>query len=378
MNTGINERLLGELMTECSDVFCKLDLMAATTLLVISFLCMILFYQEWKRQKRTKNEQYIPYALMLLYLLLFISTAMIIFSNFFVEEPLFNILRDTKAYFIAVVLVSSTGLGIIVYIAERITRLNKYHFFLICYIIYMCLLIGLSLAGVSVFNVIFIIGEFPFYFLIGAFIYKLIWKTSGEIRKKMIIVLVGSSLFIIVFIQMIILILSAEFELMLRMKALLLLGSILTGYGFYSIPSFTEFDWDKKLRHLYVLNKDGLCLYQYPFRESIADQDLLGGSLMAIQGLMKEMIQTDKSLKVIDHEDTKLIFKQSDHAVVVMIADDDLYIIHHKLEQLLREFEMLFGQAMEKWVGNLSLFEPLHPIILRIFEIKQPKKMDQL
>ena len=158
----------------------------------------------------------------------------------------------------------------------------------------------------------------------------------------------------------------------LFLPLIIILAGLLTAL-LYSIPSFTEFDWDKKLRHLYILNKDGLCLYQYPFRESITDEDLLGGSLMAIQGLMQEMIQTDKSLKTIDHEDTKLIFKQSNHAIAVMIADEDLYVIHHKVEQLMNQFELLFGVTMENWIGDLSTFKPLGPIIAKIFEVDVEK-----
>ncbi|MFX1298356.1 MAG: hypothetical protein ACFFD2_26315 [Promethearchaeota archaeon] len=354
------------------DALYNLNLMIATTLLVVAFICTILFYQEWKKQKRTENEQYIPYALMILYLLLFIGIAMIIHSNFFTEATILTFLMETKVYFIGVVIISSIVIGILIYIAERIARKNTKHFFLIYFIFFSALLIFFSIKGIAIFRGIFFLGSIPFWFLIGSFIYRLIWKTSGEIRKKMVLVVIGFGLFIMIFTQAIILILRNEFEILLRMKAVLLIAATLTGYGFYTIPSFTEFDWPEKIRHLYIVNpKGGVCLFHQAFKAEFIDQDLFGGSLIAIQSLMQEMIQSDKMLKVIDHEDAKILFEKSPHAFAIMVADEDLYVIHQKLEQLLKEFEHLFSLTMEHWTGNLELFQPLQPIINRIFEIKE-------
>jgi len=195
----------------------------------------------------------------------------------------------------------------------------------------------------------------------------------------MILVILGFGLFDMMVVQEIWYLLQNDFDVVFGLKNVVLIASILVGYGFWSVPSFTEFDWREKIRQLYILSPEGLCLFQQTIRiESVADKDLLGGSLMAVQSLMKEMIQSDQSLQVIDHGDAKIIFEQSPHAVVIMIADEDLYIVHHKLQQLLKEFEVLFGDVMYRWSGNLDLFKPFQPIVNKIFELKSevisPKK----
>jgi hypothetical protein len=309
---------------------------------------------------------------MLLYSFLALVSVLLIYSNFFADSSIVSLLEDTKIYYIAVVIVSVTVIGIIVFIAERIIRKNTKHIFFIYFLCFSTMLIVFNIFDVALFRGIYFIGSIPLIILTILFVYKLLWKTSGEIQRKMILVVIGSGLFILIFTQMVILILRNEFELVLRMKALILIASVLLGYGFYTIPSFTEFDWDKKIRHLYILNKNGLCILQQPFkRKSLADEDLFGGSLIGIQSLIGEIIQSDKALKVIDHADAKIIFEQSPNAIAIMVSDEDLYVVHFKLQQLLKEFDLLFGPLMISWNGDLSLFKPLQPIIKKIFEIKE-------
>ena len=90
------------------DPLMNLDLMMATTLIITAIYSTILFFREWRRQKRSENEQYIPYALMLLYLLLSVSASMIVYSNFFVSTEIHDLLIDTKIYYIGVVVTSVT------------------------------------------------------------------------------------------------------------------------------------------------------------------------------------------------------------------------------------------------------------------------------
>ncbi len=350
--------------------------MIATAILIVTFLFSILFYQEWRKQKRSKNEQFIPLALALFFAFLFVSSLMTTFSNFFAEDTLLNLLANTRIYFRFVVAFIIIVGGIIIFIAERIVRMNLHlntrHLFLIYYLAFTIALFVLISLDIDVFFGANFVFSTPLFVLIGLFTYTLLIKTSGAIRKRMVLVLVGFGLFDMMVVQEIWYLLQNDFGVVLGLKNGVLIASILAGFGFYTIPSFTEFDWNKKIRQLYILDPNGLCLFQQTIRsESVADKDLLGGSLMAVQSLMKEMIKSEKSLQVIDHGDAKIIFKQSFHAVAIMIADEDLYVVHNKLQQLLKEFELLFGNLMYRWSGNLDLFKPLQPVVNKIFELKE-------
>jgi hypothetical protein len=162
----------------------------------------------------------------------------------------------------------------------------------------------------------------------------------------------------------------ANYYIPLEIKALLLFAITLVGWGFYTIPSFTEFDWKDKIQSLYLLNQSGICLYNHDFQpaSSVTDEDLFGGGLMAMQSLIQELIQSEKGLNVIDHQEVKIIFLQSANAIAVLISEEDLYIGRQKIQQFLKEFELLYGEIMKDWVGDLHIFKPLTPIVNRIFE----------
>ncbi|MHA1264832.1 MAG: hypothetical protein ACTSRS_06305 [Candidatus Helarchaeota archaeon] len=70
------------------DVDSNLNLMVTSFQLIIAIIFAILFYQEWRKQKRAKNEQYIPLALSLMFAMVTIGSFLIINSNFFISESL--------------------------------------------------------------------------------------------------------------------------------------------------------------------------------------------------------------------------------------------------------------------------------------------------
>jgi len=366
-----------------SDLLYNLNLVVSSVLLTVSVLFVLLFYKEWRRQARTKNEQYIPLAMMVLYLFLTIGIFMMMNSNYFIDPAIFQTYIESGAYFYLILFACVIIIGIFVYIAERIIPKKTKHIFLIYFSFlavsfYIFKIIDIPFIG---FYVILLI---PIGVLMGVFAYYLIWKSSGQIRQKMFIVTVGYVTFILAIVLFIRFILVSEFIepfdpiryfIPLENKVLVLIAAMLTGIGFLSIPSFTEFNWREKIRQLYLVNPQGICVFQYAFKssmksDSIRDEDLFSGGIFAIQSLMQEMINSDKTLSVIDHKDAKIIFEQSPHANVMMIADENLYIIHFKLQQLLKQFELLFGELMKDWNGDLNLFKPLQAIIKNIFEIK--------
>ncbi|MFX1298355.1 MAG: hypothetical protein ACFFD2_26310 [Promethearchaeota archaeon] len=362
------------------DVIYNLNIVVSSVLVTVAILFALLFYKEWKKQKRTENEQYIPLALMLFYGGISVGFIMMTNSNFFIDPELFALYLQVKSYQFTVLTACVFTIGIFVYIAERIIRINTKHIFLIYFCIIAALFYLFKIYDIPNLEY-YIILLIPIGILISLFAYHLIWKSSGQIRQKMLIVTVGYITFIVAIVLVVRFILFIEytvpFELNkyvipLEVKSLVLLASILAGYGFYAIPSFTEFDWKDKINSLYLISSSGICLFQQNFKSvHIKDEDLFGGGLVAMQALIQEMIQSDKALRVIDHEDLKIIFERSflSKVLVIMIAEEDLFTVHEKLQQFLKEFDLLFGDVIQEWRGDLNIFKPLEPIVNRIFEL---------
>ncbi|TFF90094.1 MAG: hypothetical protein EU548_04745 [Promethearchaeota archaeon] len=352
------------------DIITNLHIVISSIQLTVTLLFVFLFYNEWRKQKRTKNEQYIPLALMIGYLLLSIGFFMLINSNYLFGSLYLDLLLEIGTYFNLMLGACIVVIGIFVFVAERILKIKHYFMiYLLAIGIAFFLLISLDIPYKFI---IYIILVSPISILVFLFRFRLIKRTSGKIRQKMSIAVIGYTGAIISVLFIIQVILEKNPVIPLETKILTLISSIIFGYGFYTIPSFSEFDWETKIRHLYLLTPEGICLFQHSFKaRSIRDDDLFGGSLMAIQNILKDMMQSDKNLSVIDHQDAKIIFKQSKSIIAIMVADQELYIVDRKLEQLLNEFELSFGEMMKDWSGNVSLFQSLKYNVSKIFELKE-------
>ena len=54
-----------------------------------------------------------------------------------------------------------------------------------------------------------------------------------------------------------------------------------------------------------------------------------------------------------------------------MVVDEDLYVIRHKLKELVKGFDLIFGEIMkEEWSGEIHIFRSLQPLVNRLFQIE--------
>jgi len=131
----------------------------------------------------------------------------------------------------------------------------------------------------------------------------------------------------------------------------ILLVGIFMGYIFVSFESFIEPDWSKKLNHLFIIGRNGVNLFDYSFvhAENEPDPDLITASLSGIKELMASIIRSKNFVRVVDHQDLKLIFEYGKHATLALITTENLHIFHLKLANLRRLFEDFFQEILPKW-----------------------------
>jgi len=141
-----------------------------------------------------------------------------------------------------------------------------------------------------------------------------------------------------------------------------------------STPASEELEWYKEIVHLYVINNSGIFIVDFPFKEGLEyDPDLFSGGISGIKTILQEMIKSQQSLKIIDHEDLKLIFEYGQNFFVVLISQKDLKILRTKLKALTGEIERVFREVLADWSGNLDVFKPINTMIKNIF-LKDVKK----
>ncbi|UCC20701.1 MAG: hypothetical protein JSV62_05295 [Promethearchaeota archaeon] len=128
-------------------------------------------------------------------------------------------------------------------------------------------------------------------------------------------------------------------------------------------------NWEKSLKNLFVLTKDGLSLYEYSFGVEIQDPALISAMISALTNFVREATGSKKSLRTIDQEDKKVILYHGNHTITALTSEKDLPIIHKRIKKFSETFEQEFGIQLKKWTGETSVFKGAEVIVNKNFPI---------
>jgi len=160
---------------------------------------------------------------------------------------------------------------------------------------------------------------------------------------------------------------------------IILLISIITGLSVIVIPSARKYirqrNWEKSLRNLFVLSKEGVNMYNYTFGIEIQKPELISGMISALTTFMKEATGSQQELRTIDQEDKKVIIYTGTHSRVALVCDKDLPIIHKRVKRLSEEFEAKYGKRLVNWSGEISMFKDAEPIVMKYFPVSMEQKI---
>jgi len=110
--------------------------------------------------------------------------------------------------------------------------------------------------------------------------------------------------------------------------------ALIVGIALAAIPAaflsrrfIMQRNWQKSLKNLFVLTKDGLSLYEYSFGIEIQDPALISGMIAALTNFVREATGSKKALRTVDQEDKKVILYHGDYTTVALLGEKDLPII---------------------------------------------------
>ena len=123
------------------------------------------------------------------------------------------------------------------------------------------------------------------------------------------------------------------------------------------------------MRELFIISPSGATLFHYSFVEQTDSQvpDLISSGLTGVKAIMSEMVQSQQDLKVVDHQDIKILFEYGTHSTIALIAYENLNIFHSKLALLTSRFENLFDDVLSQWNGDVDVFRPTKRLIDDVF-----------
>ncbi|TFF89104.1 MAG: MFS transporter [Promethearchaeota archaeon] len=138
-----------------------------------------------------------------------------------------------------------------------------------------------------------------------------------------------------------------------------------------SLPPAEEMDWSSKIIGVYIINNSGIVMVEFPFAEEKIDANLFSGGISGITNILQEMVASEEKLRVIDHEDKKLLFEYSEGFFSVLLAREDLKILRSKLKTLTNEIDKVYHEIIRSWSGNVEVLKPIETMIKNQF-VEEP------
>jgi hypothetical protein len=128
-------------------------------------------------------------------------------------------------------------------------------------------------------------------------------------------------------------------------------------------------NWQKSLKNLFVLTKDGLNIYEYSFGIEIQDPSLISAMISALTSFVREATGSKKALRTVDQEDKKVILNHGNYITLALMAEKDLPIIHARVKKFTEAFENQFGLKIKQWTGETTIFKEADILVNKYFPI---------
>ncbi len=150
---------------------------------------------------------------------------------------------------------------------------------------------------------------------------------------------------------------------------LLQIGAIIFLFLFFiSIPSFLEYDWQKKVENIYIIHKSGLLIYEKSFIGEDDDQydSSISGKITSLK-MMLEHISKKEDISVIEKKGKIIIIQPGHYIYGVLICKVKLNSLQILLNNFIEKIEVIYSKILEKWDGDLKVLRPIDKIVKDYF-----------
>ncbi len=147
-----------------------------------------------------------------------------------------------------------------------------------------------------------------------------------------------------------------------------LISILFLSYFFISLPPFAEFEWERQMEHIFVMNKGGVCLYNQIFKQQgdLIDEDLVSGAITSVNLLLEELI-SDAGVVVINKKGKTIIIYPGEKTYGVMFCSEELNYIKVLLKRFVERFEAVYNNILIDWDGDIDTFNPTNILVNEIF-----------
>ncbi len=141
---------------------------------------------------------------------------------------------------------------------------------------------------------------------------------------------------------------------------------------FRKLPPFFELDWQDKIESIFILNKNGICLYNHSFTDiaEVLDRQFISGTIASMNIMLNELINGPHNEILVLRKKGKItnIFL-GNHITGVLISKEELNYFKYNLKKLVLKVEDIYKRVLVNWNGDLSVFNSIKNIINEIFSL---------
>ncbi|TFF88065.1 MAG: hypothetical protein EU549_03720 [Promethearchaeota archaeon] len=175
-------------------------------------------------------------------------------------------------------------------------------------------------------------------------------------------------------------ILSPEFILQIFNENLLFFGSVfqliaicMIFYLLIRIEPLSELNWEDKIDDIYIIDKNGICLYHkgfsQEFRDTI-DPQIVSGAIKSINVILESITETkNNDFSLIKKKEKILSIFSSNFITGILISNDELKLSKQYLQKLINKIENVYFNVLQDWDNDISIFDPVETIINNILPI---------
>ncbi len=152
-----------------------------------------------------------------------------------------------------------------------------------------------------------------------------------------------------------------------------IIGAVVAIYSGYTIRNrLRQRNWERNVKHIYVLTKTGIPLYDKRLGGTNAPEpSLVTSALIGISSIIQEIVHSERELKTIDHMDNKILFSHGQHVIVAILSSVDFPIIRKRLDQFTNRFEYHFRKELENWKGDVDVFFGANKLVNEFFPLEE-------
>lgn len=140
---------------------------------------------------------------------------------------------------------------------------------------------------------------------------------------------------------------------------------------FLSFPYLFEFDWKDRIEELFLITKEGACIFYKNLggEETDIDKNLISSSITSINIMLQELTPSPnkKGFSRIKEQDKIIYLYNSELLDGVIISKEEIERFEYYLELLVLKVEGIYRDFLIEWDGDIDIFSPVDNIFDEVF-----------